>query len=138
MADVPSPVFTNNGKSQNYANNRQLSPTETYERSDGYNVEFRPDESDLSIISSENSEGAQKIISQLSSDQRQIEEWEDSPEEIPEEIIHGMPEEQIEQIYYKYESEQTPEQEEGIPDELFYTKSFEPEENYEKRKRAKS
>ena len=93
MMEAPSPVFTNNGKSQNYANNKQMSPDHTYERSDGYNVEFRPDESDQSVISSEKSEGAKKIISQLSSDQRLIEECEDSPEEIPEEIIHGMPEE---------------------------------------------
>ena len=93
MMEAQSPVFTNNGKSWNYADNRQLSPEVTYERSDGYNVEFRPDESDCSVTSSEKSEGAMKIISQLSSDQRQIEECEDSPEEIPEEIIHGMPEE---------------------------------------------
>ena len=32
-----------------------------------------------------------------------------------------MPDEEIEQIYYKYESDCTPEADQAIPDELLYT-----------------
>ena len=79
---------------------------DSIEKSDGQHIEFRPET--FSSLNSDRSSQAKRISAMIESEQKMIDKSDEGA--IPEEIIHGIPEEDLEHIYYKYESEVTPEE----------------------------